>query len=202
MEEYFENEMEWSGSGLRMVTWSGDGAKIWQREDLQSEVRVTSGICIRIRVFQFRPRLCVAFQLPRQSYMLKWINGGRMQATHIHRQETHIQNSMLHMSTAGSEQTDKFVFEARYVPGTLHRCRQIVKPFCSHICDPALPCLASYPRQTQLPDLPGSSVMVYMLEYLSQSFRFAIMQDRFSERQLMVLKQATSRQNTQAFCLT
>ena len=34
MEEYFENEMEWSGSGLRMVTWSGDGAKIWQREDL------------------------------------------------------------------------------------------------------------------------------------------------------------------------
>ena len=34
LEEYFENEMDWSGSGLGMVTWSGDGAKIWQREDL------------------------------------------------------------------------------------------------------------------------------------------------------------------------
>ena len=34
LEEYFENKMEWSGSGLRMVTWSGDGAKIWQHEDL------------------------------------------------------------------------------------------------------------------------------------------------------------------------
>ena len=37
MEEYFENEMEWIGSGLGMVTWSEDGAKIWQREDLYLE---------------------------------------------------------------------------------------------------------------------------------------------------------------------
>ena len=34
MKEYFKNEMEWIGSGLGIATWSGDGAKIWQREDL------------------------------------------------------------------------------------------------------------------------------------------------------------------------
>ena len=36
MEDYFENEMEWIGSGLGMVIWSGDGAKIWLHKDLYS----------------------------------------------------------------------------------------------------------------------------------------------------------------------